>query len=88
MDSPSRLSKAGGKEIDTKLSPTPNLRQETLNAGSISANAVSGCLLTPKSLKIPTPKTSSSDSKLTVDYFQGSEVSVCLSKHYSLIRTI
>lgn len=33
-------------------------------------------LLTPKSLRIPAPKTSSSDSKLTVDYFQGSEVSV------------
>lgn len=33
-------------------------------------------LLTPKSLRIPTPKSSASDSKLTADYFQGSEISV------------
>lgn len=65
LDSPSRLSK--GKESgDPKISPTPSMRPDS----------VASSLLTPKSLRIPAPKTSSSDSKLTVDYFQGSEVSV------------
>lgn len=37
---------------------------------------------TPKALRIPAPKTSSSDSKLTVDYFQGSEHSVTTFRIY------
>lgn len=62
LDSPSRVSK--GKDlIDAKISPTPSIKHES---GSH----------TPKALRIPAPKTSSSDSKLTVDYFQGSEHSV------------
>lgn len=68
LDSPSRLAK-GKDGIDAKLSPTPSKRHESSVIGGSS-------LLTPKSLRIPAPKTSSSDSKLTVDYFQGSEVSV------------
>lgn len=62
LDSPSRVSK-GKDQLDTKLSPTPSIKHEY---GSY----------TPKALRIPAPKTSSSDSKLTVDYFQGSEHSV------------
>lgn len=50
---------------DVKSSPT------------VSAQADSDLrLLTPKSLRIPTPKASASDSKLTAEYFQGSEISV------------
>lgn len=62
LDSPSRASK-GKEQIDSKISPTPSMKHE------------SGTY-TPKALRIPAPKTSSSDSKLTVDYFQGSEHSV------------
>lgn len=74
LDSPSRVSK--GKElIDSKISPTPSMKHES---GSF----------TPKALRIPAPKTSSSDSKLTVDYFQGSEHSVLdLEFHSNRIET-
>lgn len=62
LDSPSRIG-GGGKTnketIDAKISPTPIVRQQQ----PLPADAT-----TPKSLRIPTPKTSSSDSKLTVEY--------------------
>lgn len=64
LDSPSRVSK-GKDQLDAKVSPTPSMKHEY---GSH----------TPKALRIPAPKTSSSDSKLTVDYFQGSEHSVVI----------
>lgn len=64
LDSPSRIGNAGGKggkdQIDPKISPTPLVArpQQPLPQDAT----------TPKSLRIPTPKTSSSDSKLTVEY--------------------
>lgn len=61
LDSPSRVTK-GKDQIDAKISPTPSVKHESGTH-------------TPR-LRIPAPKTSSSDSKLTVDYFQGSEHSV------------
>lgn len=62
LDSPSRIGK-GKDAIDPKISPTPSARQ--LQQQQLHQDA---SLSTPKSLRIPTPKTSSSDSKLTVEY--------------------
>ncbi|KAG4067242.1 hypothetical protein HA402_000233 [Bradysia odoriphaga] len=75
LDSPSRVAK-GKDQIDAKVSPTPSMKHEY---GSY----------TPKALRIPAPKTSSSDSKLTVDYFQDSEHSVkhlCISADLGLMQ--
>lgn len=63
LDSPSRIAK-GKDAIDPKISPTPSARQ-LQQQQPLHQDA---SLNTPKSLRIPTPKTSSSDSKLTVEY--------------------
>lgn len=63
LDSPSRIVK-GKDNVDAKISPTPSIRQHQHQDSGLT---------TPKSLKIPTPKTSSSDSKLTVEYEENDE---------------
>lgn len=73
LDSPSRVTK-GKDQIDAKISPTPSVKHESGTH-------------TPRALRIPAPKTSSSDSKLTVDYFQGSEHSV-LFYHFITLNII
>lgn len=60
LDSPSRLTQANDS-VDSQTSPTPSVRHAT---GFTHEG------LTPKALRIPIQKTSASDSKLTVEYFQ------------------
>lgn len=66
LDSPSNRAAIAKEMHDFKTSPILSPRP--------SDNDVR--LLTPKSLRIPASKASASESKLTGDYFQGSEVSV------------
>lgn len=67
LDSPSNVNRLNGsKEAhDLKTSPILTPRHEPDLR-----------LLTPKSLRIPSAKASASESKLSGEYFQGSEVSV------------
>lgn len=60
LDSPSRITKTKDT-VDSRISPTPSVRH---------AIGVHEGLMTPKALRIPIQKTSSSDSKLTGEYFQ------------------
>lgn len=57
LDSPSRLTKASKDSV----SPTPSVRH--------GHGGVHDGLMTPKAMRIPIQKTSSSDSKLTGEYF-------------------
>lgn len=60
LDSPSRITKTKDS-VDSRVSPTPSVRH---GPGGYDG------LTTPKALRIPIQKTSSSDSKLTGEYFQ------------------
>lgn len=80
LDSPSRISKPKDPQsagmlamsmADTRVSPTMSMRQPLqLPYHQQSQQYQHDGLMTPRALRIPTSKTSSSDSKLTVDYFQ------------------
>lgn len=67
LDSPSNANRSSAaKEMyELKTSPIPTPRHDSDMR-----------LLTPKSLRIPSTKASVSESKLTGEYFQGSEISV------------
>lgn len=78
LDSPSRITKpkepmSGGmmamSVADTRVSPTMSMRQPMQLPYHQQQYPHDG-LMTPRALRIPTSKTSASDSKLTVDYFQ------------------
>jgi len=64
LDSPSKLNRNGGTG-EIKSPPSGPTRQDSDSR-----------LLTPKALKVPPPKTSASDSRLTVDYFQGDDMDI------------
>lgn len=65
LDSPSNRANVSKEMNEFKTSPILTPRHEADMR-----------LLTPKSLRIPSTKSSASESRLTGDYFQGSEVSV------------
>lgn len=59
-------------------SPNKKLAQSGANSTPIDSDAK---LKGNRSIRMPTPKSSVSETKLTVDYFQKSDLSVSISKN-------
>lgn len=62
-----------------RLIDSPNRKAgQTGNSSTPVSNDSDLKLKTNRSIRMPTPKSSASESKLTVDYFQKSDISVCI----------
>lgn len=69
IDSPSNVNRMQRKPNELNRSQQSNLSRDS-----------DGKISTPKSIRVPTPKASVSESKLSVDYYQKNDISVISNK--------
>lgn len=76
IDSPSNVNRMQRKPNELNRSQQSNLSRDS-----------DGKISTPKSIRVPTPKASASESKLSADYYQKSDVSVAGEMSHSAPQT-